>query len=58
MSANTLGFGLGLRPLHYPEIFDRAPRIDWFEAISENYMVPGGRPLHALMRVRERWPVD
>jgi uncharacterized protein (UPF0276 family) len=57
MSANTLGFGLGLRPVHYPEIFDGEPRIDWFEAISENYMVPGGRPLHALMRVRDRWPV-
>jgi uncharacterized protein (UPF0276 family) len=58
MSANTsLGFGLGLRPVHYPEIFDSGPRIDWFEAISENYMVPGGRPIHALMRVRERWPV-
>jgi hypothetical protein len=32
MSANTLGFGLGLRPVHYPEIFDGEPRIDWFEA--------------------------
>ena len=58
MSANaSLGFGLGLRPVHYPEIFDGSPRVDWFEAISENYMVPGGRPIHALMRVRERWPV-
>ena len=58
MSANALlGFGLGLRPVHYPEILDGRPRIDWFEAISENYMVLGGRPIHALMRVRERWPV-
>jgi uncharacterized protein len=58
MSANSsLGFGLGLRPVHYPQIFDGPPRIDWFEAISENYMVPGGRPIHTLMRVRERWPV-
>src|SRR5687768_2363398 len=54
---SPLGFGLGLRPVHYPEIFEGSPRVDWFEAISENYMVPGGRPLHALMRVRERWPV-
>lgn len=52
-----LGFGLGLRPVHYPEILEGDPRVDWFEAISENYMVPGGRPLHMLMRVRERWPV-
>jgi hypothetical protein len=34
MSANaSLGFGLGLRPVHYPEIFDRSPRVDWFEVI-------------------------
>jgi uncharacterized protein (UPF0276 family) len=58
MSATpSLGFGLGLRPVHYPDILEGNPRIDWFEAISENYMVPGGRPLHALLRVRERWPV-
>lgn len=53
----SLGFGLGLRPVHYAEILEGQPRVDWFEAISENYMVPGGRPLHMLMRVRERWPV-
>lgn len=53
-----LGFGLGLRPRHYAEILDGAPpAVDWFEAISENYMVPGGRPIAMLERVRERWPV-
>jgi len=53
-----LGFGLGLRPQHYAEILDGPPPVvDWFEAISENYMVPGGRPLAMLERVRERWPV-
>jgi uncharacterized protein (UPF0276 family) len=59
MGANdgSLGFGLGLRPAHYPDILEGSPRVDWFEAISENYMVAGGRPLHALTRVRERWPV-
>jgi uncharacterized protein (UPF0276 family) len=39
----SLGFGLGLRPVHYAEILEGQPRVDWFEAISENYMVPGGR---------------
>jgi uncharacterized protein (UPF0276 family) len=54
----NLGFGLGLRPRHYGAILDGArPAVDWFEAISENYMVPGGRPLAMLARVRERWPV-
>lgn len=54
----SLGFGLGLRPIHYGEILDgAAPDIDWFEIISENYMVPGGRPLHNLDRVRARYPL-
>ena len=48
------GFGLGLRPRHYEAILKSKPRVDWFEALSENYMVPGGRPLHDLMRIRER----
>lgn len=53
----NLGFGLGLRPQHYPEILDGAPAVDWFEALTENYLVPGGRPLHFLERIRERYPL-
>ena len=45
---SPLGFGLGLRPLYYKSILDEKPRVDWFEVISENYMVPGGRPLAIL----------
>ena len=52
-----LGFGLGLRPQHYSEILDGDPDIDWFEIISENYMVPGGKPLYMLDRIRERYPL-
>lgn len=54
-----LGFGLGLRPQHYPEILetDEELPIDWFEIISENYMVPGGKPRQMLDRIRERYPL-
>ena len=52
-----LGFGLGLRPQHYKEILEASPNIDWFEVISENYMVPGGQPLRMLDCVAERYPV-
>ena len=57
-----LGYGLGLRPQHYAEILDRpedepAPRVDWFEIISENYMAAGGRPRANLERVAERYPI-
>ncbi len=52
-----LGFGLGLRPQHYQEILDGNPAIDWFEIISENYMIEGGQPLLMLDRIRERYPI-
>ncbi len=52
-----LGFGLGLRPQHYAEILDGSPEIDWFEVISENYMIPGGQPMRMLERICERYPV-
>jgi uncharacterized protein (UPF0276 family) len=51
------GFGLGLRPRHYQAILRGRPRLDWFEALSENYLVPGGRPLDYLARIRTRYPV-
>jgi uncharacterized protein (UPF0276 family) len=52
-----LGFGLGLRTEHYETIVNEWPEVDWFEALSENYMVGGGKPLHYLDRIRERYPM-
>ncbi len=52
-----LGFGLGLRPQHYQDILEGNPAVDWFEAISENYMGDGGRPRAMLDRIRARYPV-
>jgi uncharacterized protein len=52
-----LGFGLGLRPQHYTEILDGDPPVDWFEVISENYMVGGGQPLAILEQIRARYPI-
>ena len=56
-----LGYGLGLRTDHYDDILSGGPavenHIDWFEIISENYMVPGGKPLYYLDRIAERYPL-
>lgn len=52
-----LGFGLGLRAQHYSDILNGDPDIDWFEVISENYMVPGGQPLRILDQIRARYPI-
>jgi uncharacterized protein len=53
----SLGFGLGLRVDHYEAILGGQPPVDWFEALTENYLVPGGKPLDYLMRIRERYPL-
>lgn len=53
----NLGIGIGLRIPHYKDIFQQKPNIDWFEIISENYMVDGGKPLDNLRRILERYPV-
>lgn len=52
-----LGYGLGLRSQHYQEIISQKPAIDWFEIITENYLIPGGRPLHNLEKIREDYPI-
>lgn len=52
-----LGYGLGLRKEHYQTILSELPKVDWFEVLSENYMVPGGKPLYHLDRIREHYPV-
>jgi hypothetical protein len=53
----ALGFGLGLRVDHYDAILTERPAIDWFEVLTENYLVPGGKPLDYLTRFRERYPL-
>jgi uncharacterized protein (UPF0276 family) len=53
----SLGFGLGLRVDHYEAILAGRPAVDWFEVLTENYLVPGGKPLDYLMRIRERYPL-
>lgn len=51
------GFGLGLRPVHYPDFLREQQPVDWLEIISENYMVPGGKPLDMLDQILAKYPV-
>jgi uncharacterized protein (UPF0276 family) len=50
-----LGVGVGLRVPHYAAILAELPRVDFFEIISENFMVQGGKPLYHLERVLEHY---
>ncbi|WP_028387942.1 DUF692 domain-containing protein [Legionella fairfieldensis] len=52
-----LGFGLGLRSEHYETILQQKPPVDWFEIISENYLIPGGKPLYYLDQIRAHYPL-
>ncbi len=53
----NLGIGIGLRIPHYEDILKLKPDIDWFEIISENFMVDGGKPMAYLERILETYPV-
>lgn len=53
----NLGIGIGLRIPHYQHIFERKPVVDWFEIISENFMVDGGRPRAVLDQILDRYKV-
>lgn len=57
MNRPLTGFGLGLRVEHYRDFVDAAQPVDWLEIISENYMVPGGKPLHYLDAIRRDYPM-
>jgi len=54
---HDLGFGLGLRPGHYEDLLRTRPRVDWLEVLTENYLVPGGKPLYYLDRLRRDYPL-
>ena len=51
------GIGIGLRIPHYDHILSRKPTVDWFEIISENFMVDGGRPLEVLDEILAQYRV-
>ncbi len=51
------GVGIGLRVPHYRHILEKKPVVDWFEIISENYMVDSGRPLTVLDQILDQYRV-
>jgi len=52
-----LGHGIGLRSKHYARFLSERPEVGWIEAISENFIDVGGRPLAVLEKVRRDFPV-
>ena len=56
-SGVELATGIGLRVPHYAHILAEKPAVSWFEIISENYMVEGGRPLAVLDRILDQYRV-
>ncbi|MBN0986461.1 DUF692 domain-containing protein [Amphritea pacifica] len=57
MNDHFLGFGLGLRTQHFNDVLETRPDVDWFEIISENFMVAGGKPKYYLHAIREHYPM-
>ncbi len=57
IARHALGHGVGLRTQHFPQLLAAPPPVDWVEAISENFLAAGGRPLAVLEKVRREVPV-
>jgi uncharacterized protein (UPF0276 family) len=57
LCADSPGFGLGLRTVHYPDFQRQRQPLDWLEVITDNFLVEGGRPLKMLDFVRRDYPV-
>jgi len=57
MNTPLSGFGLGLRPEHYQDFIRVKQRVEWLEILTDNYLVPGGKPLHFLEKIRRDYPV-
>jgi uncharacterized protein len=57
LTLRSPGFGLGLRTAHYEEIAAARPAVAWFEFLTENYLVDGGRPLEWLEQIRADYPM-
>lgn len=53
----SIGHGVGLRNRHYTAFLEEQPRVDFVEAISENFMGLGGRPRAVLEKTRRDRPV-
>ena len=51
------GVGVGLRVPHYRHVIEQRPPMGFFEIISENFMVDGGKPLYHLDAVLETYPI-
>ena len=54
---NQLGLGIGLRNVHFDHILNEQPNVDWFEAISENFMDSNGRPRAVIRKIAENYPI-
>lgn len=57
LTKKSPGFGLGLRPVHYPDFLKETQPVEWLEIISENYMVQGGLPLEHLNKIMAKYPL-
>ncbi|MGB0893371.1 MAG: DUF692 domain-containing protein [Parashewanella sp.] len=57
LTQDPLGFGLGLRTEHFEAVLSNKPNVDWFEILTENFMVDGGKPKYYLHAIAEQYPL-
>lgn len=58
MATTLNGCGIGLRPEHYRDFVAQPQLVGWLEILSDNYLVPGGKPLHYLDLIRRDYAMS
>ena len=56
--ASAAPVGIGWRHLHYGELLEQLPPLDFIEVHSENFFAEGGAALAVLRQGREHYPVS
>lgn len=51
-------FGVGLRPLHYEDIINTKPKVDFFECLTEDFIHQKGNDFFWLEKIRTHYPVS
>jgi len=50
--------GIGLRPLHYTDFFEKNPAIGWLEVHSQNFFTHNTQALNTLYAIADRYPLS
>ncbi|MBR9728469.1 DUF692 domain-containing protein [Shewanella intestini] len=52
-----MGFGIGLQSIHFKQMLQQTPSVDWFEVITEDVLQTQPEKRHVLDAIAEQYPL-